>query len=100
MFHANGWTFTWTVTAAGGAHVCLRKVDPARIFEAIRGERVTMLCAAPTVLIGIANAPPEVRAGAPKGVRVVTAGRAARGRDDRTGRGGSRMDDYARLWAD
>jgi len=74
MFHANGWTFTWTVTAAGGTHVCLRKVDPVRIFEAIRGERVTMLCAAPTVLIGVANAPPEVRAGAPKGVRVVTAG--------------------------
>jgi len=21
MFHANGWTFTWTVTAAGGTHV-------------------------------------------------------------------------------
>jgi fatty-acyl-CoA synthase len=29
MFHANGWTFTWTMTAAGGTHVCLRKVDPA-----------------------------------------------------------------------
>ena len=29
MFHANGWTFTWTVTAVGGTHVCLRKVDPA-----------------------------------------------------------------------
>src|SRR5262249_30551810 len=33
MFHANGWTFVWTVTAVGGAHVCLRKVDPAKIFE-------------------------------------------------------------------
>ena len=29
MFHANGWTYTWTVTAAAGVHVCLRKVDPA-----------------------------------------------------------------------
>ena len=28
MFHANGWTFTWTVTAAGGVHVCLPKIDP------------------------------------------------------------------------
>ena len=27
MFHANGWTFTWIVTAVGGAHICLRKVD-------------------------------------------------------------------------
>ena len=74
MFHANGWTFTWTVTAVGGAHICLRKVDPAKMFELIRDERVTMLCAAPTVLIGIASAPPEVRANAPAGVRVVTAG--------------------------
>src|SRR4051812_13298337 len=28
MFHANGWTFVWIVTAVGGTHVCLRKVDP------------------------------------------------------------------------
>jgi fatty-acyl-CoA synthase len=74
MFHANGWTFTWIVTAVGATHVCLRKVDPSRIFELLGAERVTMLCAAPTVLIGIANAPPEVRAQAPRGVRVVTAG--------------------------
>src|SRR5262249_30244673 len=26
MFHANGWTFVWIVTAVGGTHVCLRKV--------------------------------------------------------------------------
>jgi len=76
MFHANGWTFVWTVTAAGAGHICLRKVDPVKAFELIRAERVTMLCAAPTVLIGIANAPVEVRAGAPKGVRVVTGGAA------------------------
>jgi len=74
MFHANGWTFTWTVTAVGGGHVCLRKVDPSRVFELIESEAVTLLCAAPTVLIGIANAPADLRAAAPKGVRVVTAG--------------------------
>ena len=34
MFHANGWTFTWTVTAAGAAHVCLRKVDAAQYLRA------------------------------------------------------------------
>ncbi|MDE2480891.1 MAG: long-chain-fatty-acid--CoA ligase [bacterium] len=74
MFHANGWTFVWTVTAAGGTHVCLRKVDPARIFELCAQERITMLCAAPTVLISIANAPESVRRSAPRGVRVLTAG--------------------------
>jgi fatty-acyl-CoA synthase len=44
------------------------------VFELIEIERVTMLCAAPTVLIGIANAPAEVKSKAPKGLRVVTAG--------------------------
>ena len=74
MFHANGWTFVWIVTAVGGAHVCLRKVDPLKVFELIETESISMLCASPTVLIGIANAPADVRARAPKGVRVVTAG--------------------------
>jgi fatty-acyl-CoA synthase len=74
MFHANGWTFTWIVTAVGGTHVCLRKVEPARIFESIARESITMFCAAPTVLIGVANAPAEVRAGAARGLRVLTAG--------------------------
>jgi fatty-acyl-CoA synthase len=71
MFHANGWTYTWTVTAAGGTHICLRKVDPATIFALIRDERVASLCAAPTVLISLANAGAS---GVPTGVRVVTAG--------------------------
>jgi fatty-acyl-CoA synthase len=61
MFHANGWTFVWTVTAVGGTHVCLRKVEPRGIFTLIRDEGITLLCAAPTVLIGIANAPEDVR---------------------------------------
>jgi fatty-acyl-CoA synthase len=74
MFHANGWTFVWTITAVGGTHVCLRKVEPARIFAELERERITMLCAAPTVLIGIANAPEEMRRGARRGVRVFTAG--------------------------
>ncbi len=74
MFHANGWTFVWTVTAAGATHICLPKVEPAAVFDLVNRERVTMLCAAPTVLIGIANAPEEIRRGARKGVRVVTAG--------------------------
>ena len=74
MFHANGWTFTWINTARGMTHVCLRKVEPALIFQLIREENITMFCAAPTVLISIANAPEEVRANAPKGVRLFTAG--------------------------
>ncbi len=74
MFHANGWTFVWIVTAVGGTHVCLPKVDPARVFELIRTENVSWLCAAPTVLIALANAPAAVRGEVPRGVNVVTAG--------------------------
>ena len=74
MFHANGWTYTWTVTAAAGVHICLRKVDPAEVFRLIRDEQVGSLCAAPTVLISLANASPQVRGEVPAGVRVVTAG--------------------------
>ena len=74
MFHANGWTFPWTVTAVGGTHVCLRQVDPGQAFGLIRDESVTMLCAAPTVLITLANAPVAVRGDVPRGVRVMTAG--------------------------
>jgi fatty-acyl-CoA synthase len=74
MFHANGWTFVWTVTAVGAAHVCLRKIEPAKMFDLIRTERVSMLCAAPTVLIAIASAPSEARGQVPRGIRVVTAG--------------------------
>jgi acyl-CoA synthetase (AMP-forming)/AMP-acid ligase II len=74
MFHANGWTYTWIVTAAGAAHVCLRKVDPATVFELVDTEGVTAMCAAPTVLIGLANAPPETRPRVRRSVQVVTAG--------------------------
>ena len=74
MFHANGWTFTWINTARGMAHVCLRRVEPELIYKLMRDESITMFCAAPTVLISIANAPPEMRAGAPRGIRLFTAG--------------------------
>ena len=74
MFHANGWTFVWTVTAVGAKHICLRKVEPVGIFEQIEREAVTMLCAAPTVLISIANGPEELRRTTRRGVRIMTAG--------------------------
>ena len=41
MFHCNGWCFTWAVTAMGARHVCLRKVDPAAIWELLDREGVT-----------------------------------------------------------
>lgn len=55
MFHCNGWCFTWAVTAAGGTHVCLRSVDTQLIWQALRGNGITHLSAAPTVLTMIAE---------------------------------------------
>src|SRR5438045_1629047 len=74
MFHANGWTFVWTVTAAAATHICLRKVEPRAVVELMVNEQVTTLCAAPTVLISLANAPENLRRLAPKGIHVITAG--------------------------
>jgi fatty-acyl-CoA synthase len=57
MFHCNGWCFTWGVTAVGGTHICLRRVEPARIWEMIDTEGVTHYNGAPTVHIGVINDP-------------------------------------------
>jgi fatty-acyl-CoA synthase len=61
MFHCSGWTYTWAVTAAGATHVCLRRVDPARIFPAIARHGVTHLCGAPIVLTMLIHAPAAVK---------------------------------------
>ena len=74
MFHANGWTYVWTVTAVGATHVCLRKVEPKAAFDLINSERITVMCAAPTVMIFLANAPEEMRRGLRPGIRIMTAG--------------------------
>ena len=36
MFHCNGWCFPWTLAAAGGIDVCLRKVDAELDLSLIR----------------------------------------------------------------
>jgi fatty-acyl-CoA synthase len=61
MFHCNGWTYTWGVTAVAGTHVCLRRVDPALIFAAIAEHGVTHLSGAPIVLNMLAHAPESVK---------------------------------------
>ncbi len=76
MFHCSGWTYTWAVTAVGGTHVCLRKVDPALVFSAIQRHGVTHLCAAPIVLSMLIHAPAEVRERFEHIVEVATGGAA------------------------
>ncbi len=63
MFHCNGWCFVWTMAANAGTNVCLRRVDPKLIFEAIRDHGVTHYCGAPIVHSLMANAPAALREG-------------------------------------
>jgi len=63
MFHCNGWCFPWTVAAMAGTHVCLRRVEAAAVFEAIRQHRVTHYCGAPIVQTMLINAPDELKSG-------------------------------------
>ena len=76
MFHCDGWTFTWAVTAAMGTHVCLRKVDPALIFQLIEQEDVTHMCGAPIVLNMLAHAPKTVQKRASQNIELATGGAA------------------------
>src|SRR5437667_310930 len=57
MFHCNGWCFTWGVTAVAGTHICLRRVEPGRVWEMIDREGVSHYNGAPTVHIGVVNDP-------------------------------------------
>ncbi len=74
MFHCNGWCFTWAVTAVGATHVCLRKVVAEEIYGSIEKEGVSHLCAAPTVLIGMANFPGAKDVKLKRPLQIITAG--------------------------
>jgi fatty-acyl-CoA synthase len=63
MFHCNGWCFTWTMAANAGTNVCLRRVEPKAIFDAIRTYKVSHYCGAPIVHAMLINAPAELREG-------------------------------------
>ncbi len=57
MFHCNGWCFPWAVTAVSGTHICLRRADPAQMWQLFKDEGVTHYCGAPTVQITLMNHP-------------------------------------------
>ena len=76
MFHCNGWCFPWTVAARAGVNVCLRRVDPQAIFNAIREYGVTHYCSAPIVHSLLVNAPAAMKEGLPTGVKAMVAGAA------------------------
>ncbi|MBV9151871.1 MAG: acyl-CoA synthetase [Alphaproteobacteria bacterium] len=76
MFHCNGWTYPWAVTAVAGTHVCLRRVDPAPIFAAIAEHKVTHLCGAPVVLNMLVHAPDSAKRRFDHVVEIATGGAA------------------------
>ncbi|MEO5659679.1 MAG: acyl-CoA synthetase [Polaromonas sp.] len=76
MFHCNGWCFPWTVASRAGVNVCLRRVDAASIFAAIREHGVTHYCAAPIVHSLLVNSPDSQKLGLPAGVKAMVAGAA------------------------
>jgi fatty-acyl-CoA synthase len=76
MFHCNGWCFPWTIAAAAGVNVCLRKVDPTRIFELIKRHGVTHMCGAPIVYNTLINAPDAPRGNSERPVVGLIAGAA------------------------
>jgi fatty-acyl-CoA synthase len=74
MFHCNGWCYTWAVTAVGGTHICLRRVDPPQVFRLIAEHRVTHMCGAPTVLTMLIQTPPAQRTAFAQAVQIQTGG--------------------------
>ena len=63
MFHCNGWCFNWTIAAAAGTNVCLRRVEAKLILDLIRDHKVTHYCGAPIVHSMLLNAPAALRKG-------------------------------------
>ncbi|MCB1917741.1 MAG: AMP-binding protein, partial [Rhodocyclaceae bacterium] len=70
------WCFPWTMAANTGVNICLRKVDPALIFELIRQYKVTHMCGAPIVYGMLINAPAQLREGIAHTVSGLIAGAA------------------------
>jgi fatty-acyl-CoA synthase len=76
MFHCNGWCFPWSITAMAGTHVCLRRVEAAAIYDAIKRHGVTHLCGAPVVMNMLLNAGAGQRRPLDRRIEMMTAGAA------------------------
>jgi fatty-acyl-CoA synthase len=76
MFHCNGWCFPWTIAAAAGTNVCLRRVDAQAIFDLIRAHKVTHYCGAPIVHNLLLNSPAAMKQGINHTVNCLVAGSA------------------------
>jgi fatty-acyl-CoA synthase len=76
MFHCNGWMHTWAVTAAAGTHICMDRVDPGEILQALVKHRVTHMACAPVVLYMLINHPDFAQLNGSRKVKIATGGAA------------------------
>jgi fatty-acyl-CoA synthase len=76
LFHCNGWCFPWSMAAVAGTNICLRKVEAAAIFAAVRDHGVTHMCGAPIVYNMLINAPADLKRGISTRVNCMVAGAA------------------------
>jgi fatty-acyl-CoA synthase len=74
MFHCNGWCFPWTIAAMAGTNICLRRAEPAGIFDAIRTHHVTSMSAAPIIYTSLIDAAESLRQGIAHRVTGTTGG--------------------------
>ena len=74
MFHCNGWCFPWTITAMAGTHVCLRRVEPTAVLDAITTHGVTHMCGAPIIANMLIHVPDAAFPKLPRTVEFMTAG--------------------------
>jgi len=56
QFHCNGWGMVYAITAMGGKHIVLRKVDGLEILKRVDEHEVTLMCGAPAVANAILDA--------------------------------------------
>lgn len=57
LFHVNGWGTPQFLTAVGGKHVVLRKVDFGDMLRLIEQERITKILGVPTIFNGLLQHP-------------------------------------------
>ncbi|VVA94187.1 unnamed protein product [Arabis nemorensis] len=74
MFHANGWTHTWSVATRGGTNVCIRHVTALEIYKNIDLHGVTHMSCVPTVFRILLEGGRTNQSHRPQPVKVLTGG--------------------------
>lgn len=74
MFHVNGWAGVWALAGVGCSQFVIERPQPEQIFSAIKKQQVNAMCAAPTVLVMLAEYAKEHAIQGRFGVTIATGG--------------------------